>query len=236
MASLLMLLALSSVRYAAAGPTKWTILVYMLADNNLEQFGLFDLEVRLNSILHLVYMVLIGNSAAHQALVLLSYRSWCKHPHKQAVTLTCLMQLLAAVAASPRLHAAYTQLQRPCNQSASCFDWLLLQEMMAAMADERTGDCTTTACGGACPAGKVETYTDSTNCQGGSFTRRCCSPGNYPDVLIMVDKGQGNPLPYRVYQNFQKMQYADYSLLEGYWTNAKTVKALPGVSTAPAPI
>lgn len=29
---------------AVAAPTKWTILVYMLADNNLEMFGLWDME------------------------------------------------------------------------------------------------------------------------------------------------------------------------------------------------
>lgn len=42
---LVLALALSSVRYAAAAPTKWTIFLYMLADNNLEPFANFDLEV-----------------------------------------------------------------------------------------------------------------------------------------------------------------------------------------------
>jgi hypothetical protein len=41
----LLLLVLGLSR-AAAGPTKWTILIYMLADNNLEPYGLLDLEVR----------------------------------------------------------------------------------------------------------------------------------------------------------------------------------------------
>jgi hypothetical protein len=140
------------------------------------------------------------------------------------------MQQLAAVAASLSLVASYIQLQEPCHAPCDviCINDWFLQEMMAAMADERPGDCTTTACDGTCPPNKVETYTDSRNCHGGSVQRRCCSPSNYPDILIMVDKGQGSPLPYRAYQNFQKMQYADYSLLEGYWTSAKTVKALPG--------
>lgn len=34
------------IRHAAAAPAKWTVFVYMLADNNLEPFGLLDLEVR----------------------------------------------------------------------------------------------------------------------------------------------------------------------------------------------
>jgi hypothetical protein len=75
-ASFLMLLALSSVRFAAAGPTKWTILVYMLADNNLEQYGLFDLEVGMQDILHLLHTILTGQSAACQALIVLSNKSW----------------------------------------------------------------------------------------------------------------------------------------------------------------
>lgn len=45
LAALVVLLAVTSAGYAAAGKTKWTILVYMLADNNLEPFGLYDLEV-----------------------------------------------------------------------------------------------------------------------------------------------------------------------------------------------
>jgi hypothetical protein len=48
LAVLVVLLALTSAQHAAAaaaGPTKWTFLVYMLADNNLEPFGLYDLEV-----------------------------------------------------------------------------------------------------------------------------------------------------------------------------------------------
>lgn len=73
--SLLMLLALSSVKYATAGPTKWTILVYMLADNNLEQFGLFDLEVGLQDNLQLSHTVLTGKLAAFQAAVVPPNRS-----------------------------------------------------------------------------------------------------------------------------------------------------------------
>lgn len=96
------------------------------------------------------------------------------------------------------------------------------------MADERAGTCTITACDGSCPPDKVETYRTAAGCAADKFARRCCSPGSYPDVLVMVDKGGGENLPYRAYGNSPKMQTADYSLLEGYWTNVKTVKALPG--------
>ncbi len=52
MVALLLLLLLTSaaaVAAAAAGtaaPNRWTVLVYMLADNDLEQYALLDLEVR----------------------------------------------------------------------------------------------------------------------------------------------------------------------------------------------
>lgn len=95
------------------------------------------------------------------------------------------------------------------------------------MADEPPG-CTTTACDGSCPADKIVTYSTASGCTGGSVKRRCCSPSSYPDVLVMVDKGAGQPLPKRVYANYPKMQYADYTLLETTWSNVKTVKALPG--------
>jgi uncharacterized membrane protein len=39
------LLLLAGQQMAAAAPAKWTIFVYMLADNNLEPFALMDLEV-----------------------------------------------------------------------------------------------------------------------------------------------------------------------------------------------
>lgn len=41
----MLVLALAAVRNAVAAPAKWTIFVYMLADNNLEPFALMDLEV-----------------------------------------------------------------------------------------------------------------------------------------------------------------------------------------------
>ena len=47
--ALLLVLVLGSVGRAAAGPTKWTLLIYMLADNNLEPYGLLDLEARWGS-------------------------------------------------------------------------------------------------------------------------------------------------------------------------------------------
>jgi len=47
LAGLILALALAGVRNAAAAPAKWTIFVYMLADNNLEPFALMDLEVSL---------------------------------------------------------------------------------------------------------------------------------------------------------------------------------------------
>lgn len=96
------------------------------------------------------------------------------------------------------------------------------------MSMEKPGDCSFSSCGdSSCPAGKVETYKQS--CAGNAFTRRCCSPGNYPDIFVMVDKGGGSNLSpeQRVYD----LPHADYSQLEGYWTSVKTLVALPGVCT-----
>lgn len=107
-----------------------------------------------------------------------------------------------------------------------------MQEIMVAMAAEKPGDCSTTACGGGCGPGQVELYKQSA-CSDGSFRRRCCTASNYPDVMVMVDKGQGSTLSYRYYQSAQNMAYADYSLLESSWTNAKTLKALPGKQPTP---
>jgi hypothetical protein len=45
----LLLLAAHQAVVASAAPNKWVFLVYMLADNNLEQFGLWDLEVRVHT-------------------------------------------------------------------------------------------------------------------------------------------------------------------------------------------
>lgn len=39
-------LLVALVHTAAAAPAKWTFFVYMLADNDLEQYGLLDMEVR----------------------------------------------------------------------------------------------------------------------------------------------------------------------------------------------
>jgi hypothetical protein len=97
---------------------------------------------------------------------------------------------------------------------------------MATMAAEKPLDCTTTPCGGTCGAGKAELF--KTSCSDGSFQRRCCTASNYPDVMVMVDKGMGSTLTYRYYQGAQNMVYADYSLLETPWTSTKTLKALPG--------
>jgi hypothetical protein len=94
------------------------------------------------------------------------------------------------------------------------------------MTEERTGDCSYTACGGSCPSNKVETYKIPAQCGSGTFQRRCCSPQYYPDVLILIDKGAGS-----VMQSFERsfdLPYADYSLLEEPFTNARLVKALPG--------
>lgn len=96
------------------------------------------------------------------------------------------------------------------------------------MASEKPGDCSFTACGGTCGPGKVETYKTQTACSDGSSQRRCCTAANYPDVLVMVDKGQGSTLTWRYYGSAPNMQYADYTLLESTWTSARTVKALPG--------
>jgi hypothetical protein len=101
-----------------------------------------------------------------------------------------------------------------------------VQEIMATMAAEKPGDCSTTPCGGTCGAGQAELF--KTSCTDGSFERRCCTASNYPDVMVMVDKGQGSMLTYRYYQWSQNMVYADYSLLETTWTSTKTLKALPG--------
>lgn len=97
---------------------------------------------------------------------------------------------------------------------------------MAAMTEERDGDCSYTVCGGSCPPNKVETYKIPAQCGSGTFQRRCCSPQYYPDVLIMIDKGAGSIMQ-SVEHRFD-LQYADYSLLEDPFTNARLVKALPG--------
>lgn len=97
---------------------------------------------------------------------------------------------------------------------------------MAAMTEERAGDCFYTACGGSCPDNKVETYKIPAQCGSGTFQQRCCSPQYYPDVLILIDKGAGSIMqPFE--RNFD-LPYADYSLLEEPFTNARLVKALPG--------
>lgn len=96
------------------------------------------------------------------------------------------------------------------------------------MASEKPGDCSFTACGGTCGPGQVETYKVPDACSGGNFQRRCCTASSYPDVMVMVDKGQGSTLTWRYYGSAPNMQYADYNLLETTWTSAKTVKALPG--------
>jgi hypothetical protein len=46
-AALLLLVAVAAILpvLVAAGPTKWTVLVYMVADNDLECFGVDDLAV-----------------------------------------------------------------------------------------------------------------------------------------------------------------------------------------------
>lgn len=193
---LILLIALTCVRSAAAGPAKWTILVYMLADNNLEPFGLYDLEVS-------EQLQLRGSSTLQQ---------------QEA---SCAAG--TAPVPSPGLDE---HVVRPCaHVYTHTTAMLLVQEIMYAMAQERPGDCTTTACGADCPSGLVETY--SVACSGGGSQRRCCSPGNYPDVLVYVDKGQGSALSQRVFD----LQHADYSLLESYWTNVRTVVALPGRGT-----
>lgn len=98
------------------------------------------------------------------------------------------------------------------------------------MAAEKPEDCSTTPCGGTCGAGQAELF--KTSCTDGSFQRRCCTASNYPDVMVMVDKGQGSMLTHRYYQWSQNMVYADYSLLETTWTSTKTLKALPGKNQA----
>lgn len=100
----------------------------------------------------------------------------------------------------------------------------ILQEIMAAMTSEKPGDCSDSSCGAECPGGKVETF--KRPCSSNSFVRRCCSPGSYPDIFILIDKGQGSSLQQRSYN----LPYADYSLLEGFWTNVKTVVALAGAA------
>jgi hypothetical protein len=44
--AVLLLAAALCARPAAGAPTKWTFLIYMIADNNLECFALDDMAVR----------------------------------------------------------------------------------------------------------------------------------------------------------------------------------------------
>lgn len=90
------------------------------------------------------------------------------------------------------------------------------------MASEPTG-CITTACGGSCPAGTVFTF--SAACPSGEGTvSRCCPGDTYPDVLLLVDRGTGQPTAYL--QN--NSPHADYSLLNSDWTTAKELVSTPG--------
>ncbi|KAF8072527.1 hypothetical protein HT031_000187 [Scenedesmus sp. PABB004] len=141
-AAALAALALLAAAGSALGPrpaaaTKWTWFVYMLADNDLEQFGLMDME-----------------------------------------------------------------------------------EIMAGMSAEPPG-CVSAACGAACPAGTVATY--SAACPGGAAPR-CCPPEAYPDVLLLVDRGSGQAASYVA----GAAPHGDYSLLTTEWTTAKELLALPG--------
>jgi hypothetical protein len=53
---------------------------------------------------------------------------------------------------------------------------------------------------------------------------RCCPGDSYPDVLLLVDRGTGQPTTYLS----NSVPNADYSYLTNEWTTAKELLALPG--------
>jgi hypothetical protein len=62
-----------------------------------------------------------------------------------------------------------------------------LLQMMEAMTQE-AGTCSTTSCGGACPAGHSVISTSRSGCSGSSRKSRCCPTAAYPDVFILADR------------------------------------------------
>jgi hypothetical protein len=86
--------------------------------------------------------------------------------------------------------------------------------------------CLFSSCNTACPAGTTATY--SVKCSGGAtgMQSRCCPGDSYPDVLLLVDRGTGQPTTYLS----GNVPNADYSYLRNEWTTAKELLALPGES------
>lgn len=84
--------------------------------------------------------------------------------------------------------------------------------------------CVSSGCNTACPAGTTATY--STQCSAGATgtQSRCCPGDSYPEVLLLVDRGTGQPTSFLV----DNVTHADYSYLRNEWTSAKELLALPG--------
>lgn len=86
------------------------------------------------------------------------------------------------------------------------------------MAAEPVG-CTDTPCGGTCPSDKIATF--SKTCSEGTIIR-CCPESSYPDVMLLVDRGNGQR------STFLQGNHPEDSLLTKEWTTAKQLLALPG--------
>ncbi|KAF6263192.1 hypothetical protein COO60DRAFT_1635413 [Scenedesmus sp. NREL 46B-D3] len=83
-----------------------------------------------------------------------------------------------------------------------------MEEIMAGMSAEPPG-CVSSGCNTACPAGTTATY--STQCSAGATgtQSRCCPGDSYPEVLLLVDRGTGQPTSFLV----DNVTHADYSYL-----------------------
>lgn len=94
---------------------------------------------------------------------------------------------------------------------------------MSGMSAEPPG-CVFSSCNTACPAGTNATY--SVKCSGGAtgMQSRCCPGDSYPDVLLLVDRGTGQPTTYLS----GNVANGDYSPLTSEWTSARELLALPG--------
>lgn len=97
---------------------------------------------------------------------------------------------------------------------------------MAGMAAEPEG-CWFSECGTPCGAEAATTYTTACGNSADGVRSRCCPSASYPDVLLMVDRGQGQATPYL----WQELPHADYSPLHSEWTGTKELLALPGALT-----
>ncbi|GLC74012.1 hypothetical protein PLESTF_001450100, partial [Pleodorina starrii] len=109
------------------------------------------------------------------------------------------------------------------DNNLECFGILDLIEMMVGMSKEPAG-CSSSSCGAGCPAGYTATTTSS--CGTGQFVSRCCPSSDYPDVLVLADRGVSS-CPSSAPSGYPSL---DTSLLASTWTSAKELLVLPGGS------